>query len=280
MLDPIDAVIELAGGVLAAPVTLYRDRSWPHGESTVLEVRDAGDAPWIVKQVREPDVFTREVRALRDWAPRLGEGRAPRLLAAVASRSLIIMDRLPGRAGTAATTAQFRQAGRLIRRLHEVEPTTADPDHPRRAAANVDGWVRRVPGVLGAADLDFVRGRIRTLESMPAVRSGPIHNDNQPRNWLTDADGTVRLIDFGKAKRDVQLRDFERMQYQEWRDRPDLRAAFFDGYGRALSDGEEEALTCIGAVAAATTILWARSHGAEHFEQHGWRTLELLRSTG
>jgi Ser/Thr protein kinase RdoA (MazF antagonist) len=140
--------------------------------------------------------------------------------------------------------------------------------------------VRQVPGVVGAAELDFVRAEIKMMESMSAAWNGPIHNDNQPRNWLTDADGTVRLIDFGKAKRDVQLRDFERMQHQEWRSRPDLREAFFDGYGRALSDAEEQMLTCIGAVAAVTTVLWARAHAAEAFEQHGWRTLEFLRSTG
>lgn len=153
-----------------------------------------------------------------------------------------------------------------------MEPTTADPDYPRRAAAGVDEWVH--------AQLDFVRAQLRLLESMPAVRSGPIHNDNQPRNWLTDEAGTVRLIDFGKAKRDCLLRDMERLQHQEWRGRPDLRDAFFDGYGRTLSDAEERALACIGAVAAVTTILWARHHGDADFERHGRRTLQLLRDAG
>ena len=50
------------------------------------------------------------------------------------------------------------------------------------------------------------------------------------------------------------------MRQAEWRARPDLRDAFFDGYGRALTDAEEQALVCIGAVAATTTILWARAH--------------------
>jgi hypothetical protein len=278
-LDPVDVVIDLVAGELKTPVVVHRDYSWAHGESTVVEVRDAEGTPWIVKQVRDPDAFTQEVRALREWAPRLGEGMAPSLRAAVADSLLIVMDRLPGRAGTAATGAEFRQAGRLVRRLHEAEPATADCDFPARAASSVDKWVRRVPGVVGGADLDFVRAQIRLMESMPAARNGPIHNDNQPRNWLTDSAGTVRVIDFGKAKRDVQLRDFDRMRHQEWRDRPDLRDAFFDGYGRTLSDGEEQMLTCIGAVAAVTTILWARAHADGSFERHGWRTLEFLRAT-
>jgi Ser/Thr protein kinase RdoA (MazF antagonist) len=278
-LDPLDVVVARVGREMGTPVVLHRDHSWEHGESSVLEVRDAAGTPWIVKQARYPDVFAREVRALRDWAPRLGEGRAPRLVAAVADSALLVMDKVPGRAGVASTGAEFHQAGRLIRRLHEVEPATADSDYPARATDNVDRWVRRVPGVVGAAELDFVRAQLALVESMPAARYGPVHDDNQPRNWLTDADGTVRVIDFGRAKREVQLRDFERMQYQEWRGRPDLREAFFAGYGRTLSDSEERMLACIGAVQALTTILWARAHADGSFEQHGRRTLESLRDT-
>ncbi|MDI6098874.1 phosphotransferase [Actinoplanes sp. NEAU-A12] len=280
MLDPLHVVVGLAASELSTPLTLRHDHSWPHREATVAEVLDAGGTPWIVKQVRVPEAFTREVRALREWAPRLGEGMAPRLIATVPGSSVMVMDKLPGRAGSASTAAEFHQASRLLRPLHEAEPATADAGYPARAADSVDRWIQRVPGVVDAADLDFVRAQIRLLETMPDVRSGPIHNDYQPRNWLTDAGATVRVIDFGKSKRDVQLRDFERMWYQEWRHRPDLREAFFDGYGRTLSDGEERALACIGAVGALTTVLWARSHGAESFERHGRRMLELLRGRG
>jgi len=279
MLDPLDVVLDLAGRALASPLVLHRDRSWPHGESTVLEVRDAAGTPWIVKQARDPEAFAREARALLDWAPLLGDGLAPRLRATVADRALLVQDRLPGRAGTAATADEFRQAGRLIGRLHGAEPAVPDPDYAARCADNLDRWLHRVPGVVDGADLDFVRARIALVASMPAARSGPMHNDNQPRNWLTDAEGTVRLIDFGKAKRDVQLRDFERMRNAEWRGRPDLRDAFFDGYGRTLTDAEEQMLACVGAYAAATTILWARAHGDGPFEEHGRRALADLRAS-
>jgi len=278
MLDPLEVVLDLAGRALASPLVLHRDRSWPHGESTVLEVRDAAGTPWIVKQARDPAAFAREARALRDWAPLLGDGLAPRLRATVAERSLLVQDRLPGRAGTAATAGEFRQAGRLVARLHAAEPAVPDPDYAARCSDNLDRWLHRVPGVIDAADLGFVRARLALVGSMPAAVSGPMHNDNQPRNWLTDAAGTVRLIDFGKAKRDVQLRDFERMRSAEWRERPDLRDGFFDGYGRTLTDAEEQMLACVGAYAATTTILWARAHGDEGFEEHGRRTLADLRA--
>jgi Ser/Thr protein kinase RdoA (MazF antagonist) len=278
VLDPVDVVLDVVAQAMKTSVVVHGNHSWAHGESTVVEVRAGDGEPWIVKQVRDPDAFQQEVRALRRWAPKLGDGMAPRLLAAVADRSVMVMNRLPGEAGAASTAAHFRQAGRLVRRLHEAEQATADSDYPGRASYNVDRWVSQVPGVVNAMDLDFVRGEIKQMESMPAVHNGPIHNDNQPRNWLIDSVGTVRIIDFGKAKRDVQLRDFERMQHEEWQGRPDLREAFFDGYGRALSDSEQRMLSCIGAVAAVTTILWARAHGDESFEQHGWNTLRFLQN--
>jgi Ser/Thr protein kinase RdoA (MazF antagonist) len=277
MLDPLDVVIDIASAGLKTPLVVHGDHSWPHRESSVVEVRDAEGTPLIVKQVRNPDAFEREVRALREWAPQLGEGMAPRLLAAIPDRSVLVMERLPGEAGAASTAPEFRQAGRLVSRLHAAEPTTADADYPARAWHGVERWTHQVPGVVDATELDFVRGEVRLLESMPAVHNGPIHNDNQPRNWLTDSAGTVRVIDFGRAKRDALLRDFERMQHEEWRGRADLREAFFEGYGRTLSDVEERTLSCIGAVAALTTGLWSRAHGDEGFEQHGWRTLEFLR---
>jgi len=68
------------------------------------------------------------------------------------------------------------------------------------------------------------------------------------------------------------------MRSAEWRERPDLRDGFFDGYGRTLTDAEEQMLACVGAYAATTTILWARAHGDEGFEEHGRRTLADLRA--
>jgi Ser/Thr protein kinase RdoA (MazF antagonist) len=269
-------VLHLVGTALEAPVTLVADHSWSHGEATVLEVHDAGGTPWIVKRVRQPQAFEREVRALRDWAPLLGDGRAPRLLTTRDEHSLLVMSRLPGRAGTASTAAEYRQAGRLIRRLHDAEPATPDSDYPARATHDLDGWLHKVPGVITSKEVDFVRRQIALMDSMPPALAGPIHNDNQPRNWLCDVDATVRVIDFGKAKRDLRLRDLERMWQAEWRGRPDLRDAYLDGYGRPLTDADERMLLCISAFTAATTILWARAHGGERFENHGRETLRRL----
>ncbi|GIJ70980.1 phosphotransferase enzyme family protein [Virgisporangium ochraceum] len=270
-------MLQLAEQALNTTVRPVRDHSWPHGEAEVLEVRDPGGGAWIVKRVKHREAYDREVHALTHWAPRLGAGRAPSLRATLPDHALLVMNRLPGRAGTASTPDEFRQAGRLIRLLHDAGPAQPDPDYPARARHNGDGWLHRVPGVVDRDDVDFVRAQIALMASMPAPLAGPIHNDNQPRNWLSDVDGTVRLIDFGKSKRDLHLRDVERMRQAEWRADPALGDAFLDGYGRPLTDDEDRMLDCIGAVAAITTILWARAHGDPTFENHGRETLNRLR---
>jgi hypothetical protein len=38
--------------------------------------------------------------------------------------------------------------------------------------------------------------------------------------------------------------------------RPDLRAAFFEGYGRELADKEERSLRCLAALDAVSAISW------------------------
>ncbi|MGA8113967.1 MAG: aminoglycoside phosphotransferase family protein [Actinocatenispora sp.] len=271
-------MVQLAASMIGTSLDVRHDHSWAHGESTVVEVSGSTGSAWIVKQVRDPATFAREVWALRAWAPRLGEGRAPSLIATDDDRAVLVMDKLPGESGTADTPDEYRQAGELIRRLHGAEATAPDPEYPARAAESVDRWVRRLPGIVDDGTLDFVRAQITLMTSLEPVRRGPVHDDNQPRNWMTDSAGVVRLIDFGKAKTDVQLRDFERMQHNEWRTGPELRDAFFDGYGRTLTRNEERMLSCVGAVSAVTTVLWARAHSDDAFEQQGWRVLARIRA--
>jgi thiamine kinase-like enzyme len=88
-----------------------------------------------------------------------------------------------------------------------------DASHPVRVA----GAVVQLVGDLG---LGFV-------PSYATVN----HGDNQPRNWLVDDTGTIRLIDFGRAGIDAWIRDIDRMYFAEWAADPDLEDAFFDGYG-------------------------------------------------
>ena len=78
----------------------------------------------------------------------------------------------------------------------------------------------------------------------------PCHLDFQPRNWVIDQTGTVRLIDFGHARFDLPVRNLVRLHFRTWATRPDLRAAFLAGYGHDLTCWEQDMICHLGALDA------------------------------
>jgi thiamine kinase-like enzyme len=189
----------------------------------------------------------------------------------------MITDRLPGRAGTAEAPDAYRQAGALTRTLHEVVRAGTEDDHAAKLAAQSDAWLLEQPDAFGPEDVSFITAMYAELDRLPPPRIGSIHNDNQPRNWIVADDGTLAMIDFGRAEIDLYVRDFERMVFAEWRDRPDLAEAFFDGYGRSLSADEQALIMCRGAYQAHGTVVWSRRHNDPDYERHGRDILEQVR---
>lgn len=259
-------------------VELQGDRSWDYAEAHVLEVSDAVGTRWIVKHCYRDRVFDRETKALRDWAPAVGPGLAPRLHSHDAQTRMFVMDRLPGTAGVATTPDAHRQAGVLIRRLHNVGPHTPVDNFAAVISTSLDAWLSRMPGVVPAADVDYARARMHDLAALPPTYAVVNHGDNQPRNWLVDDSGTVRLIDFGRAEIDGWLRDIDRMYFAEWVEHPTLEDAFFDGYGSPLADEDRERLRCLGAATSITGRLWSREHNNPAYEAQLTNITAMLKS--
>lgn len=67
------------------------------------------------------------------------------------------------------------------------------------------------------------------------------------------------------------------MYFAEWIGRPELREAFFAGYGQQLDGPAIETLRCVGAALSVTGRLWAREHHNPTYEQHHIDTLRRLR---
>ena len=101
----------------------------------------------------------------------------------------------------------------------------------------------------------------------------PTHGDWQPRNWLID-EGTVRVIDFGRADLRPALEDLARLARQDFARDPALEDAFLSGYG---ADPREAGLwrrTLV--VEAIATAAWAHGVGDEDFEQVGLQQISRL----
>ncbi|WP_221629329.1 aminoglycoside phosphotransferase family protein [Humibacillus xanthopallidus] len=210
------------------------------------------------------------MRAHREWLrPWLADRRAPRLVHADVGAKVLVTRYLPGRLvlghGAADEPETYRQAGALLASLHAQDPHP-DPDHERRENAKALAWLD------GTHRIDTrTEQRLRSLvASWPAepVIVVPTHGDWQPRNWLVD-DGTVRVIDFGRADLRPAMTDLTRLAAQDFRRNPSLEEAFLDGYG---SDPREPAAWLRTRVREAIgTACWSYAVGDPAFEEQGHR---------
>jgi len=252
--------------------TLVTDHSWDLPGRSVLQLRHEG-RDVVVKAGRPDDHhMARETWAHREVvAPLAEQGLAPRLLHAEAGLQLLATAFLPGVLveGTPAEHEPdvYRQAGRILALLHAVG--TQEPgDHEQRSDARTLAWLdgehRIAPEVA-----DRVRAELaRPVPPRPLV---PTHGDWQPRNWLVDEHGRVSVIDFGRAAWRPAATDLGPLQAQQLRGRPDLEAAFLDGYGtdprEPRSWRRDQLRQAVG------TAAWAYLVGDEAFEQQGHRMI-------
>ena len=93
----------------------------------------------------------------------------------------------------------------------------------------------------------------------------------RPSNWLVDEEGTIRVIDLGRADWRPRVTDLARLARQEWECRPDLEAAFLDGYGGDPRDPARWRATLLRE--AVGTAVWAYMVGDRAFEEQGHRMI-------
>lgn len=273
---------------LARPVTggitWAADRSWGRESSAVWEITDPAGGCWFVKRHSSERFHQREVAAYRHWTAALGPGRTPDLAAADSQLLAIVISGLPGQMARDLRLAPederelHRQAGQLLRRLHDAAaPAPGDPGLAR-AVQRVDQYLRCAGGLLTPPQIALVRRCTASVLSLaPHLPAVPTHGDAQPRNWLWDqAARQLALIDFERAEPGPAVRDMVRLEYGPWDQRPDLRACFLGGYGRALTRAEEEALPCLAALDALSGLHWGILNGDREVTGRARRTFARL----
>lgn len=73
------------------------------------------------------------------------------------------------------------------------------------------------------------------------------------------------------------MEDIQRMTHDYWLDAPELRDAFFEGYGRLPTEAEWRHSNQITLINAVGGVNWAISHGDEAFVQLNRRVIERLK---
>lgn len=218
-----------------------------HAGTRVLRARSAAHGEVIVKLHRNRQRREQEVRAYREWVPRLGN-RAPGLVAVSEDPPGIIIRAVPGvrlsdwRLTPEQERDAFRQAGRLLAELHSAAAPVEDPTWVGWLADRGRYWLDRAGHLLSTAERGAAEEQLAVLEQLPATTLVPCHLDFMPYNLIRADDGTVRLIDFEHARYDLAARDLVRLATRVWPGRPDLAEAFLSEFepltalGRSVMD--------------------------------------------
>lgn len=209
------------------------DMSWGVLETTVLKVATPDRTVVVKAGGRGDHHIAREIRAHHEWTSPLVEGgRAARLLHADSEAKVLVTEYLPGtlvQDGPSVSDPEiYRQAGELLVALHS-QTTVADRTFEVNANRKALAWLDR-PHRIPPNQTARLRELIRSWPE-PEVMCVPTHGDWQPRNWLVDDDGILRVIDWGRADLRPPLEDFERLDSGEFVGHPEREEAFLSGYG-------------------------------------------------
>ncbi|MFD7834694.1 NUDIX domain-containing protein [Streptomyces sp. NPDC059761] len=260
-------------------ITEAAEVSWMRTGSRVWRITGSGGGTWYLKRHRGPKFHEREVAAYRRWVPALGP-RAPRLIAADTAARAVVITALAGRPlhGTVLDTDSevrvHHELGRLASALHGGAPPE-QPAETASAAAEVEHHLDAAWPYLANGDEALVLALARTYGDLPPPVVVPTHGDFQYRNVLLTEKGELRLFDFERSEYGTATRDMVRLS-DTWTGRPDLRAAFLDGYGRPLTPAEELRLDCESAFDAVSGIAYGSTHDDPEVAERGRRTLLRL----
>lgn len=260
--------------------TVVADLTWAISARRVLRLRHDGRDVTVKAGDEHDHHMDREIAAHRGFVAALTDrGLAPRLLHADAGLRLLATTWLPGVLveGTPAEhdPDTYRQAGRALALLHGSARYPGG-DHEQRADARALAWLDGPHRI--APDLE-ARLRAELAHPVPPRPLVPTHGDWQPRNWVVDEDGRVGVIDLGRADLRPAATDLGRLHVQQLRGRPDLEAAFLEGYG---PDPREPVTWRRDRVREAVgTAAWAHLVGDAEFEAVGHRMVaDVLAEVG
>lgn len=255
--------------------------SWLRSGSRVWRLTGPGGGTWYLKRHRGRKFHDREVDAYRSWVPALGR-RAPRLVAADTGGQSVVVTALAGRSlhgmvlGAADEAGVQHGLGRLVRALHR-----SARERQAGSATAADKVERHLEGArpyLAERDEALVLALANLYADLPRPPLVPTHGDLQYRNVLLAGDGEPQLFDFERSEYGTATRDMVRLS-DTWTGRPDLRAAFLDGYGRPLTPAEELRLDCEAAFDAVSGIAYGTSHEDPEVTERGHRTLRRLHTS-
>ncbi|MFE2163941.1 phosphotransferase enzyme family protein [Streptomyces sp. NPDC059447] len=270
------------------PIVTLRDTSHDRPSSRVWELGCDKSVRHYLKISPNENFFTRESLAYRSAVPALGHSRAPQLVDSRAEDLALLLTAVPGVPVkgspliAAEQRAVHRQVGTLVARLHEAGEVRgaarADAETALDAAADgAEKHLARAGDRLSPGEQQLVRDYAERLRGVGRVPVGYIHGDNQPRNWLwSRPDRRLALVDYEQSRPAPVVQDLVILATAEWVDHPDRMRAFFQGFGRRLTESERYALRYLTALDAVSCLAWGPDNDDAFVTARGRRTLDRL----
>lgn len=247
----------------------------------LLLVADSSGRRYVVKQHRSAERFAQEIRAYTTYLTSLRDLTAELVAHDPSSRTLLLSCLQGSNCDNPALTStecslSHYLAGAALRRLHDAVPQEqaelAGPD----LAERMREWTRRADhaGIISRDERRHLHACALRLSST-AMQGSICHLDYQPRNWRLHRDEFF-IVDFEHCRPDARVRDFARLEHRHWTGQPHLRDAFFAGYGRLLSNAEQQLLRLFGAIEAVTALVRGHETGDAELSAHGRALLTHL----
>lgn len=271
-----DPRLDLARGALGA-VRIVHDLILP---PRVLRLVNADGNEFFAKQHSERDRYTRELHAYLTWGSHL-IGHVPRVVGRQDQTCTLLLTAVPGvrvdtvTPGSPEEEQAHYEAGRVMGKLHRATSVPRSGAVGTELAQRLRDWIARADraDLISTIERDHLTHSADVLTNT-RMDSAVCHLDYQPRNWLLgDAFG---LCDFEHMRRDARVRDFARLEFRRWQAAPNLRAAFFAGYGRPLNDTEQRLLESFGAIEAVTALVRGHEQDDLALSAHGRTVLARL----
>lgn len=253
------------------PVTVV-NRPATTGASRVLHVRDADGTGWFVKRFTTPGPFEREQAGLTLWSHL---PTVPTVRATCARRRCVLVPELPGRQPSGRSASALRAAGSVLRSLHDTPAPTWTARWRDLATRDTDRRLSHLARLGIAVDHRLVHDHTDALVGLNGLEDVATHGDFQPHNWRWRR-GRLTAFDVASSGLRPAAFDFGRLWFASCWARPDRFAAVLDGYGRELSELEEDFIRLMLPWRAVVAISFGVRNTRPEMVEHGLDVLTAV----
>ena len=258
--------------------------------SIVWRVAVKSGEHYYLKRHEAQRLYAREIHALQEWLPLLPEPTWWSTAALIAKSdelgAAILTEVKGGIVDSTPVTPDerlemFKLAGRFANLLHSLPyEDESGEDYAEYFVGRFETYMDMAKPYLNADTIRWARNVVGAGEAFAGVKRVVVHCDYSPRNWLIDRrQEGIRfgLIDWERTRPEHWLQDAQRMAQDHWARQPELRQAFFEGYGRQPTVWEERQLNLLVLTNAIPSIPWAIDHHDDRFVALSRAAIERLR---